>query len=61
MGRLRPHVVVLDVNETLSDLEPLRAAFQTVGLPGHLLETWFSSTLRDGFALQPHLGCWCGA
>ena len=51
MGRLRPQVVVLDVNETLSDLEPLRAAFQTVGLPGHQLETWFSSTLRDGFAL----------
>ena len=44
-------VVVLDVNETLSDLEPLRARFTDSGAPGHLLETWFASTLRDGFAL----------
>jgi 2-haloacid dehalogenase len=44
-------VVVLDVNETLSDLEPLRERFIRAGAPGHLLETWFASTLRDGFAL----------
>ena len=44
-------VVVLDVNETLSDLEPLRERFTASGAPGHLLETWFASTLRDGFAL----------
>lgn len=44
-------VVVLDVNETLSDLEPLRKRFVGVGAPGHLLETWFSGVLRDGFAL----------
>jgi 2-haloacid dehalogenase len=44
-------VVVLDVNETLSDLEPLRQRFVDTGAPGHLLETWFASTLRDGFAL----------
>lgn len=44
-------LVVLDVNESLSDLEPLRARFTNSGAPGHLLETWFASTLRDGFAL----------
>lgn len=46
-----PELVVLDVNETLSDLEPLRSRFTEVGAPGHLLETWFASTLRDGIAL----------
>ena len=35
-------VVVLDVNETLSDLEPLRRRFTDIGAPGHLLETWFA-------------------
>jgi 2-haloacid dehalogenase len=47
----RPTVVLLDVNETLSDLEPLRVRFEQVGAPGHLLETSFASTLRDGMAL----------
>ena len=47
----RPEVLVLDVNETLSDMEPLRARFEAVGLPGHTLDTWFAATLRDGFAL----------
>lgn len=46
-----PELVILDVNETLSDLEPLRARFAAAGAPGHLLETWFAGTLRDGFAL----------
>jgi 2-haloacid dehalogenase len=46
-----PEVLVLDVNETLSDLEPLRGRFEQVGLPGHLLDAWFAATLRDGFAL----------
>jgi 2-haloacid dehalogenase len=46
-----PELVVLDVNETLSDLEPLRARFTAWGAPGHLSETWFAGTLRDGFAL----------
>jgi 2-haloacid dehalogenase len=46
-----PELVVLDVNETLSDLEPLRARFGSVGAPAHLLDTWFAGTLRDGFAL----------
>ena len=44
-------LVLLDVNETLSDLAPLHARFEQAGAPGHLLTTWFASTLRDGFAL----------
>jgi 2-haloacid dehalogenase len=47
----RPDVLVLDVNETLSEMEPLRARFEAVGLPGSALDTWFAATLRDGFAL----------
>lgn len=46
-----PTLVLFDVNETLSDLEPLRARFEQVGAPGELLEVWFAITLRDGFAL----------
>lgn len=46
-----PELVVLDVNETLSDLEPLRQRFTEAGAPVHLLDTWFAGTLRDGFAL----------
>jgi 2-haloacid dehalogenase len=46
-----PAVAVLDVNETLSDLEPLRERFEDVGAQPQLLETWFASTLRDGIAL----------
>jgi 2-haloacid dehalogenase len=49
--RSRLEVLVLDVNETLSDLEPMRERFEHVGLPGHVLEAWFAATLRDGFAL----------
>jgi 2-haloacid dehalogenase len=47
----RPTLVLFDVNETLSDLQPLRARFEEVGAPGQLLELWFASTLRDGIAL----------
>lgn len=46
-----PDVIVLDVNETLSDLEPLRTRFAEVGAPTWLLDQWFAATLRDGFAL----------
>src|SRR5680860_70161 len=46
-----PTVVAFDVNETLSDLEPLRARFIDIGAPEHLLEPWFAATLRDGIAL----------
>jgi len=51
MTATRPDVLVLDVNETLSEMEPLRARFEAVGLPGSALDTWFAATLRDGFAL----------
>ena len=44
-------LVVLDVNESLSDLEPLRTRFTNSRAPERLLETWFAATLRDGFAL----------
>jgi 2-haloacid dehalogenase len=37
---LRPAVLVLDVNETLSDLEPMRERFEQVGLPRHALDAW---------------------
>jgi 2-haloacid dehalogenase len=46
-----PRVIVFDVNETLSDLAPLRARFEEVGAPAHLMPTWFAGVLRDGFAL----------
>ena len=46
-----PRVVIFDVNETLSDMEPLRVRFEQVGAPRELLDVWFASTLRDGFAL----------
>lgn len=49
--RPAPQVLVFDVNETLSDLAPLRGRFEDVGAPGHLLPTWFTGVLREGFAL----------
>ncbi|MGW4568152.1 haloacid dehalogenase type II [Streptomyces sp. NPDC004561] len=50
-AELRPRVLVFDVNETLTDLGPLAARFQHVGLPGRLLAVWFAGVLRDGVAL----------
>lgn len=44
-------VLVFDVNETLSDLAPLRTRFEDVGAPAQLMPTWFAGVLRDGFAL----------
>ncbi|NUR98024.1 MAG: haloacid dehalogenase type II [Kribbellaceae bacterium] len=44
-------VLVLDVNETLTDMEPLRDGFEAAGLPRHALDEWFAAILRDGFAL----------
>ncbi len=46
-----PSLLVLDVNETLSDLGPLDERFEELGLPGHLAQPWFLGTLRDGMAL----------
>lgn len=51
MSANRPSVLVFDVNETLSDLTPLRARFAEVGAPPELMPTWFAGVLRDGFAL----------
>lgn len=50
-GDGRPHVLVLDVNETLTDLSPLAARLAEAGLPDHLLPAWFAGVLRDGVAL----------
>lgn len=47
----QPSLIVFDVNETLSDMSPLRARFQEAGLHGRDAATWFASLLRDGFAL----------
>ncbi|MGC9540644.1 haloacid dehalogenase type II [Streptomyces sp. UG1] len=44
-------VLVFDVNETLSDLTPLRVRFEDVGAPADLMPLWFAGVLRDGFAL----------
>jgi 2-haloacid dehalogenase len=48
---LTNRVLLLDVNETLSDMRPLAARFEEVGLSGHLVTAWFAGVLRDGFAL----------
>lgn len=46
-----PPVVLFDVNETLSDMGPLAAAFEPAGLPATVAPLWFAEVLRDGFAL----------
>ncbi len=48
----RPSVLVFDVNQTLSDLSPLRDRFGEVGAPPGLAAAWFAGVLRDGFALS---------
>jgi len=48
---VRPAVIVLDVNETLSDMSPMAARFAEVGVSGALARVWFATLLRDGFAL----------
>ena len=48
----RPAVVAFDVIETLMSLEPLRARLTAAGQPAHLLEAWYTRTLRDGMALS---------
>jgi 2-haloacid dehalogenase len=48
--RLRPSVVAFDVNETLLDLGPVRAALIELGQPGDLLATVFARTLLTGMA-----------
>ena len=48
----RPAVVAFDVIETLMSLEPLRERFTEIGQPAHMLEAWYTRTLRDGMALS---------
>jgi 2-haloacid dehalogenase len=48
----RPAVVAFDVIETLMSLEPLRERLVEAGQPPHLLEAWYTRTLRDGMALS---------
>ena len=48
----RPAVVAFDVIETLMSLAPLRERLTGIGQPAHLLEHWYTCTLRDGLALS---------
>ncbi len=59
MTRARPDVVALDVNETLLDLAPVRAALVEAGQPESLFGTVFARTLLTGFAAVA-TGTWCG-
>jgi 2-haloacid dehalogenase len=47
----RPAVMVFDVNETLSDMDPLADSFERIGLDRGEVKAWFAGVLRDGFAL----------
>ncbi|GAA2747887.1 haloacid dehalogenase type II [Terrabacter aerolatus] len=47
----RPRLLVLDVNETLSDMTHLGDRFVEVGVAPYLAAPWFAGLLRDGFAL----------
>ncbi|MBG6215232.1 2-haloacid dehalogenase [Cryobacterium sp. CAN_C3] len=51
MNNRPPSVIVFDVNETLSDMSPMKARFAEVGAPAYLARAWFAALLRDGFAL----------
>jgi 2-haloacid dehalogenase len=44
-------VYVFDVNETLSDLSPMRARFAEVGLSPEAATLWFAVLLRDGIGV----------
>ncbi len=58
MTRGRPEVVAFDVNETLLDLAPVRAALVAVGEPESLLGAVFARTLLTGVAAAA-VGSWC--
>ena len=58
MTRTRPDVVAFDVNETLLDLAPVRAALVEAGQPESMLSTVFARTLLTGFAAAA-VGSWC--
>jgi 2-haloacid dehalogenase len=57
-SRTRPDVVAFDVNETLLDLAPVRAALVELGQPATVLDTAFARTLATGFAAAT-AGGWC--
>lgn len=48
---ITPSVIVFDVNETLSDMSPIAERCKEVGAPAALAKLWFTTLLRDGFAL----------
>jgi 2-haloacid dehalogenase len=48
---MRYRTLVFDVNETLSDMSALSGRFADIGAPPYLAQVWFSSLLRDGFAV----------
>ncbi|RBY81605.1 haloacid dehalogenase [Geodermatophilus sp. TF02-6] len=58
MTARRPEVVAFDVNETLLDLAPVRAALVELGQPADLLSTVFARTLLTGSA-GTVTGTWC--
>jgi len=58
MTRRRPAVVAFDVNETLLDLAPVRAALVAAGQPEPMLRAVFARTLLTGFAATV-VGDWC--
>jgi len=58
VSRIRPEVVAFDVNETLLDLAPVRAALVEAGRPADLLAAVFARTLLTGFAAAA-VGGWC--
>jgi 2-haloacid dehalogenase len=58
MTRPRPEVVAFDVNETLLDLAPVRAALVEAGEAESLLPTVFARALLTGFAATV-AGSWC--
>ncbi|WP_234756091.1 haloacid dehalogenase type II [Arthrobacter alkaliphilus] len=42
---------MFDVNETLSDMSPMADRFAEAGAPAELAQIWFTTLLRDGFAI----------
>jgi 2-haloacid dehalogenase len=57
-ARTRPEVIAFDVNETLLDLAPVRAALIEAGEPDTLLPAVFARTLLTGIA-GTAVGSWC--
>jgi 2-haloacid dehalogenase len=43
---------VVDVIETLFDIQPLEKKLKAAALPAGSLKVWFARVLRDAFALE---------